>query len=85
MPSTSAAVEQYIQELSSLEAATPLEEARKVSAMQLKDAEILIPARENLQTLQKLIYDNLQAAMLGDKTVEQAVKDAAMAWNEGNR
>ena len=85
LPSTSAAVEQYIQELSSLEAATPLEEARKVSAMQLKDAEILIPARENLQTLQKLIYDNLQAAMLGDKTVEQAVKDAAMAWNEGNR
>ena len=85
LPSTSAAIEQYIQELSALEAATPLEEARKVSAMQLKDAEILIPARENLQTLQKLIYDNLQAAMLGDKTVEQAVKDAAMAWDEGNR
>ena len=84
LPSTQEAVEQYIAELSDLEAATPIEEARKVSAMQLQDAEVLIPARENLQDLQKIIYDNLQAAMLGEKTPQEAVKDAASAWNEGN-
>ncbi|MEY2858640.1 MAG: hypothetical protein RLZZ74_2953, partial [Cyanobacteriota bacterium] len=31
--------------------------------------------------LQKTIYENLQAAMLGDKTVDQAVQDAAVEWN----
>ena len=49
--------------------------------MQLKDAEVLIPAMDNLQVLQKVIYENLQAAMLGEKTVEQAVGDAATTWN----
>ncbi|MCC3505225.1 MULTISPECIES: hypothetical protein [unclassified Microcoleus] len=27
-------------------------------------------------------YDNLQAAMLGEKPVEEAVTDAAAAWNQ---
>jgi putative chitobiose transport system substrate-binding protein len=32
--------------------------------------------------LQKAIYDNLQAAMLDEKSVEQAVTDAATAWDQ---
>ena len=49
--------------------------------MQVKDAEVLIPPMKNFNQLQKLIYENLQAAMLKQKTVEQAVKDSAEAWN----
>lgn len=89
LPSTVKAVEQYIRDIEQQPSVTPVEQARKVSAMQLKDAEILIPARENLQVLQKAIYENLQAAMLEEKTVEQALQDAAEEWNSqgltGNR
>ena len=81
LPSTTEAVDQYIQELEQQETITPIEQARKVSALQLKDAEVLIPAMDNLQVLQKVIYENLQGAMLGDKTVEEAVEDAATEWN----
>ena len=81
LPSTKEAVDKYIQELATQETITPIEEARKISAMQLKDAEVLIPAMDNLQVLQKVIYENLQAAMLNEKTVEQAVADAADEWN----
>lgn len=81
LPSNQEAVEQYVQELATKETITPVEEARKVSAMQLQDAEVLIPAVDNLQILQKVIYENLQAAMLNEKTVEQAVEDAANQWN----
>ena len=55
--------------------------ARAVSASQLDDAEVLIPALEDVKKLQKIVYDNLQAAMLGDKTVDQAVADAADEWD----
>ncbi len=64
------------------ENASPVEVARSVSASQLDDAAVLIPAMEDVKTLQKVVYDNLQAAMLGDKTVDEAVADAAAEWNE---
>ena len=82
LPSHKAAVKTYIDELSAQESTTAIEEARKVSAMQLENAEILIPAMDDLQLLQKVIYENLQAAMLGEKTVEKAVEDAAKWWDE---
>ncbi|NEP15708.1 MAG: sugar ABC transporter substrate-binding protein [Leptolyngbya sp. SIO4C1] len=62
--------------------ASPVEVARSVSAQQMGDAEVLIPAMEDVKELQKVIYDNLQAAMLGEKTVDQAVEDAAAEWDE---
>lgn len=65
-------------------AASPIDKARVVSASQLKQAEVLIPAMNNLNVLQKTIYENLQAAMLGEKTAEQAVTDAAQEWNQKN-
>ena len=81
LPSTVEAVEQYIQDIEQQEQTSLKEQAKKISAAQLKDAEVLIPVREDIQVLQKAIYENLQAAMLNEKTVEQAVKDAAQEWN----
>jgi putative chitobiose transport system substrate-binding protein len=62
--------------------ATSIEKARAVSAEQMKDAEVLLPPLADIKDLQKIIYDNLQAAMLGEKTVDQAVEDAAAEWDE---
>jgi len=62
--------------------ASSVDKARIVSASQLKQAEVLIPAMKNLNVLQKTIYENLQAAMLDEKTVEQAITDAAQEWNQ---
>lgn len=77
LPSTTEAVEAYKKELSSKAKASPVEQARTISASQLQDAEVLVPAMKDLNKLQKAIYENLQAAMLGEKSVEQAITDAA--------
>ncbi|MDX2096437.1 MAG: sugar ABC transporter substrate-binding protein [Leptolyngbyaceae cyanobacterium bins.59] len=61
--------------------ATSVEVARSVSASQMQEAEVLIPPRKDIKRLQKVIYTNLQAAMLDQKTVDQAVTDAAQEWN----
>ena len=81
LPSTVEAVEQYIQDIEQQEQTSLKQQAKKISAAQLEDAEVLIPVREDIQVLQKAIYENLQAAMLDEKTVEQAVEDAAQEWN----
>lgn len=60
--------------------ANAVDKARIVSASQLKSAEVLIPAMKNVKELQKVIYQNLQAAMLGQKTVDRAINDAAQDW-----
>lgn len=80
LPSTTEAVEQYIKDIEK-QPQSLSEQAKKVSAGQLEDAEILIPVEKNIHVLQKAIYENLQAAMLNEKTVEQAVQDAADQWN----
>ncbi|MGA1265406.1 MAG: extracellular solute-binding protein [Prochlorothrix sp.] len=56
-------------------------QARLVSAEQLNSAQVLIPAMADLNLLKKALYENLQGAMLGQKTVDQALEDAAAAWN----
>lgn len=81
LPSTTSAVEQYIKNIEQQESTNLKEQAKKISAAQLKDAEVMIPVREDIQVLQKAIYENLQAAMLNEKTVEQAVRDAADEWD----
>ena len=81
LPSNIEAIERYIAKLDKESSGSSVEQARKVSASQLKDAEVLIPPMKNFNQLQKLIYENLQAAMLKQKNVEQAVKDSAEAWN----
>ncbi|MFB2892562.1 sugar ABC transporter substrate-binding protein [Aerosakkonemataceae cyanobacterium BLCC-F50] len=59
-----------------------VDRARAVSASQMKQAEVLIPPIKNVNVLQRLIYDNLQASMLGEKSVDQALSDAATEWNQ---
>jgi putative chitobiose transport system substrate-binding protein len=81
-PSTVKGVKLYIEDLKQeSDSTTLITQTRKVSAMQLEDAEVLIPSINNINKLQQIIYENLQAAMLKEKTVEQAVQDAADAWN----
>jgi putative chitobiose transport system substrate-binding protein len=46
---------------------------------------VLIPPLKNLNVLKKAIYDNLQAAMLGEKTVEQAVITATSTWDNAGK
>ena len=62
--------------------ATAGDRARIISASGLTSAELLIPPLKDVKKLQKAIYDNLQAAMLNEKSVEQAVADAATAWDQ---
>ncbi|MDX2271664.1 MAG: sugar ABC transporter substrate-binding protein [Cyanobacteriota bacterium] len=59
-----------------------LEKARLLSAAQLSQSEVLIPPMQGLDDLRKIIYEELQLAMLQQKTVDQAVTDAATRWNQ---
>jgi putative chitobiose transport system substrate-binding protein len=80
LPSTSASLtDAYFADLPS--DASPGDRARIVSASQMADAEVLIPAMEDIKVLQKIIYTNLQAAMLEQKTVDEAIADAEQEWN----
>jgi len=82
LPSNQAAVEQYRQELENLTDPSPLEQARRVSVQQLDTAEVLIPPMANLNQLKRIIYDSLGAAMLGNKSVEEALTEAEQLWNQ---
>ncbi|MBO0348750.1 sugar ABC transporter substrate-binding protein [Phormidium pseudopriestleyi FRX01] len=64
--------------------ASQIDRARIISAEDLKTAEALIPAMEDIQQLQRIIYDNLQGAMLGQQSVDQAVTNAAQQWEARN-
>ncbi len=80
LPSTIKALsDSYFQDLRAN--ASTIDKARVISASQLQQAEVLTPTLKNFNLLQKAIYENLQAAMLGEKTVDQAVEDAAREWN----
>lgn len=61
---------------------TVLDRARIISAQQLPDSEVLIPVMKNLKQLQTIIYENLQAAVVKQKSVPQALNDAEQAWNQ---
>jgi putative chitobiose transport system substrate-binding protein len=81
LPSIQAALaDPYFQQLPANP--TVLDRARIISARQLPDSEILIPVMKNLKPLQTLIYENLQAAVVQNKTVPQALGDAADRWNQ---
>ena len=83
LPSTTAALQDSYFKTAPA-SASPLDKARVVSASQMQDAAVLIPAMKDIKVLQKAIYDNLQAAMLGQKTTEQAIADAAQTWNQNH-
>lgn len=81
LPSTTESLtDPYFSELPA--EAAPGDRARIVSAGQMQDADVLVPAMEDVKELQKIIYTNLQAAMLEQKTVDQAIADAEQEWNQ---
>ena len=81
LPSTiKALADSYFKEVPAT--ASTVEKARVISAKQLQQAEILTPTLKDFNKLQKAIYENLQAAMLDQKTVDKAVEDAAQEWNQ---
>ncbi|TVP66202.1 MAG: sugar ABC transporter substrate-binding protein [Leptolyngbya sp. LCM1.Bin17] len=80
LPSTAAALADDYFEADET-AAEGIALARAISASQMNQAEVLIPAMDDINLLQGIVYDNLQAAMLGQKTVEQAIADAAAEWD----
>lgn len=61
--------------------ASTAEKARIISAQEMQKAQVLTPKMKDFKLLQRSIYENLQAAMLGQKTVDQAVADAAKQWD----
>ncbi len=80
LPSTVAALkDSYFTQIAA--DAPAIDQARAISAKQMQDAEILLPSIKDVKELQKIIYDNLQAAMLAEKTVDQALADAAAEWD----
>lgn len=62
--------------------ATPIDQARAVSASQMTQAEVLIPAVADVKQLQRVLYENLQAVLLNRKTIDQALLEAETAWNQ---
>jgi putative chitobiose transport system substrate-binding protein len=83
LPSNVKAVADYQTKLSAGNDTSPLDRGKFISAEQLSQSEILIPPLKNINVLKKAIYENLQAAILGEKTVEQAVTTAATTWDAG--
>ena len=83
LPSNVQAVTDYTTKLASGNDKSAIAQGKSIGAQQLAQSEILIPPLKNLNVLKKAIYDNLQAAMLGEKTVEQAVTSAATTWDAG--
>ena len=58
------------------------DEARLISANQLKDSKVLVPPMKNYPDLQKSMNEAIQAAMLGEKSVAEALDVAEKEWNE---
>jgi putative chitobiose transport system substrate-binding protein len=83
LPSNVKAVVDYKTKLEGGDDKSALDRGKLISVEQLSQSEILIPPLKNLDVLKKAIYENLQAAMSSEKTVEQAVANAATSWDEG--
>ena len=81
LPSNIAAIAGYKTKLASSNDQSALTQGKSISAEQLSQSEVLVPPLKNLNVLKKAIYENMQAAMLGEKTVAQAVTAAATTWD----
>ncbi len=80
LPSQVQAIADYQTKMKNAEK-SPLAQGKVISASQLNKAEVLIPPMKDIGALKKAIYENLQAAMVGEKTVDQSIKQAAKSWN----
>ncbi|ABG50883.1 extracellular solute-binding protein, family 1 [Trichodesmium erythraeum IMS101] len=81
LPSTTKTLKNsYFQNISS--DASTQDRGRVISANQILAAEVLLPPIKNLDKLKQIIYQSLQEAMLAEKTIEQAIADAASEWDK---
>ena len=84
LPSTHAALRSLRQSLNASggpTAGNTLDRARRIAADQVVEARVLLPPIKNIKDLQQILYENLQAAMLEEKTVDRALDDATAEWN----
>ena len=58
-----------------------LDRARVISASQLAQSEVLIPPAKNIENLRKLIYEELQLAMLKEKNSTAAIASVIEKWD----
>lgn len=85
LPSSRDALHQVRAELEAERPATAqaaqIRQARLLSAQTLESARVLVPASPGIKRLQSIIYTQLQRAMLGQISSDQAVREAALQWN----
>ena len=77
--------EALVQEPPNTAAEAQIQQARQLSATTLERAQVLVPALPGIKRLQKIIYTQLQRAMLGQVTSDQAIETAAADWNRYSR
>lgn len=61
--------------------AAQIRAARSLSSKTLERARVLVPAWPGVKRLQSIIYTQLQRAMLGQISSDEAVDEAASQWN----
>ncbi|MGC6483903.1 MAG: ABC transporter substrate-binding protein [Synechococcus sp.] len=85
LPSSLQALAQVRAMLRSQRPSTPqavqLRQARLLSINTLERARVLVPSTPGIKRLQSIIYTQLQRAMLGQISSDQAVIEAAREWN----
>ena len=85
LPSSLEALARVREALEQEEPATTAErqirQARLLSASTLDRARVLVPALPGIKRLQKILYTQMQRAMLAQVSPEQALKVAASEWN----
>ena len=85
LPSSLEALKTVRAELEAERPSTPQEiqirDARLLSAKTLEGARVLVPATPGVKRLQSIVYTQLQRAMLGQISSEEAVSNAAEQWN----
>ena len=69
------------QQVPATDAERQIRQARLLSASTLDRARVLVPALPGIKRLQKIIYTQMQRAMLAQVSPEQALAAAASEWN----
>ena len=86
LPSSVAALEQIRAELEQEAPVslgqTQIREARLLSAETLRSARVLVPALPGIKRLQKILYTQLQRAMLGQLSSADALAAARRQWDQ---
>jgi putative chitobiose transport system substrate-binding protein len=85
LPSSRTALEELERRLRAERPAAPGErlvrEARLLALRSLETARVLVPPTPGLKRLQTILYTQLQRAMLGQISSDQALETAAREWN----